>query len=87
MRQSEQLSETNTEFQRMGDGQTILDDASVMRMTEHESEDSSMKFGSKERERPMTMKERKVKASVRSSNGNVLEEQSDNNKVAKPQVR
>ena len=71
----------------MGDGQTILDDASVMRMTEHESEDSSMKFGSKERERPMTMKERKVKASVRSSNGNVLEEQSDNNKVAKPQVR
>ena len=67
MRQSEQLSETNTEFQRMGDGQTILDDTSVMRMTEHESEDSSMKFGSKERERPMTMKERKVKGSVRSS--------------------
>jgi hypothetical protein len=87
MRQGDQLSETNTEFQRMGDGTTFLDDTSVKRITENESEESSMKFGSKERERPMTMKERKVKTSVRSSNGNVLEEQSDTNKVAKPQVR
>lgn len=86
MRESEKYSDNQTEFQRMGDGMTMRDDQSVMRLAENESEDSSMKFGSKGRERPLSMRSGGVKGSIRSSKGNVLEDANEN-KVAKPPIR